>query len=48
MYIVADKEAKEAIRLLCDIALKVGGVENLEGVKAILDSVQLEEDPDES
>lgn len=43
MVIKADKEAADAIKQLCDIALRSGGIQNMEGVIAILRSIKLEE-----
>ena len=39
MIIQTDKEGKDVIEQLCDIALKQGGVSNLNQVNAILKSV---------
>jgi hypothetical protein len=39
MIIKADKEAIQAIQQLCDIALKAGGIQNLQGIQAVLAGV---------
>lgn len=44
MTIKVDKEGMEAIKALCDIALKVGGLRNFEGVRQVLNAVRLIED----
>lgn len=44
MRIVVDKEGQEAINQLCDLALKVNGLANLEGVNVILSAVVLEKE----
>ncbi|MCP3685821.1 MAG: hypothetical protein GY861_24495 [bacterium] len=36
MKIVADQEGIEAVTKLCDVALKVGGLANMEAVNAVL------------
>ena len=43
MEIKADKEGKEAIRMLCDVGLKVGGLQNLQGVLQVLNCIKEEE-----
>ena len=40
MKIYADKEGKEVIVQLCDIALKTGGLQNLNGINNVLTSLQ--------
>ena len=40
MIIKADKEARVAIEQLCDIALKAGGLSNMNGIGNILKSVE--------
>ena len=40
MKIRADEKGIQAIQQLCDVALKQGGLSNLQGVQAILSSVQ--------
>ncbi len=42
MIIKADEQGQEAIKQLCDLALKATGLSNLQGVIQILNSVQLE------
>jgi len=44
MKFIVDKEARDALQGLCDIALKSGGIQNLSAVQIILASIQ-EEDP---
>ena len=39
MNIKADKEGKEAITQLCDVALKAGGLQNLAPITNILKAV---------
>ena len=48
MIIKADKEARIAIEQLCDIALKAGGIQNLNGVGKVLDSIKPIEQQNES
>jgi hypothetical protein len=52
MKITADEEGKEAIRQLCDVALRSGGLKNLAPItqvlKATLDDVDKPSQPDES
>jgi len=44
MIIKCDKEAVEAIKQLCDIALKTGGLQNMQGIQVVLGSIsELEE-----
>ena len=38
MKIVVDKEGKDAINQLCDVALKQGGIRNLDPITEILSS----------
>ena len=40
MEIKADKEGKEAIKALCDVGLKVGGMSNLQGVLQVLKCIE--------
>jgi hypothetical protein len=42
--IVVDKAGKKAVRELCDLALKVGGMQNFDHVRNVLDSVEFIED----
>ncbi len=44
MIIKADAQGQEAIKQLCDIALKTGGLSNMQGVMQILQSTQLIKD----
>ncbi|HCY86657.1 MAG TPA: hypothetical protein DHV36_16110 [Desulfobacteraceae bacterium] len=39
MKIVADKEAIQTIHSLCDIALKFGGIQNLNAVNTVLPAI---------
>ena len=41
MLIFVDKEGKEAVIGLCDVALRTAGIQNLEGVTKIIQSVRL-------
>lgn len=41
MEIRTDQEAKVAIEQLCDIALKQGGLQNMNGVGKVLASIKL-------
>ena len=43
MKILCDEDGKNVIVSLCDIALKSGGIKNLEAINAILGTVKLEE-----
>lgn len=40
MKIIADKEGQEAIQALCDLALKVGGLNNLDAINKILSHLE--------
>jgi len=40
MKIIVDKEGKEAVMQLCDIALKQGGINILTGIQNILSSIE--------
>ena len=47
MVIRVDQEGREAIQQLCDVALRVNGIANLEGVNTILRAVEsIEEEGD--
>lgn len=46
MVIKADKEGHEVIIMLCDIALKMNGIKNFDGVNNILKSIELIEGGD--
>ncbi len=49
MEIKADQEGIEAITKLCDVALKTGGIQNMNPVSVILSSIKkLEEDEPEA
>ena len=48
MIIKADKEGKDILVQLCDIALKTGGLHNMNAVQGILNSIQLIEDQDDN
>lgn len=39
MKITVDKEGRAAINQLCDVALKAGGLQNLNGITNVLSSV---------
>jgi hypothetical protein len=41
MIIKVDNGAKEILIQMCDIALKTGGIQNMNAVKAVLDSIQI-------
>jgi len=47
MIINTDKEGKELIVQLCDIALKMGGLQNLQGVNNILQTIKLVEEEEQ-
>lgn len=47
MKIKVDKRGQEAIQQLCDIALKSGGIQNLNGINTILVSMELLSEKDE-
>lgn len=40
--IKVDEQGNDALKQLCDIALKFGGITNLQGVVSILQSIKLE------
>jgi hypothetical protein len=44
MLIKVDAEGKEAIKQLCDVALKFGGINNLDAINVIMSSVRPIED----
>lgn len=46
MIFQVDKEGEHAIQQLCDIALKAGGIQNLERINQVLESVELISEPD--
>ena len=48
MKIVVDKEGRKAIEEMCDMALKVSGIRNLNRDGQILAGVQMEEEPPQS
>jgi len=49
MVIRVDQEGREAIQQLCDVALRVNGITNLEGVNIILRAVEeIEEEGSET
>lgn len=41
MKILADEKGREAIQMLCDIALKSGGLQSMQGIQLILNSLKL-------
>lgn len=41
MLIQVDKEGRETVQNLCDIALKVGGIQNLRSVNIILSQIKM-------
>ena len=43
MVILVDKEALSVMNQLCDIALKSGGIQNLDGVNRILGCVKVDD-----
>jgi hypothetical protein len=43
MIIECNKEGREAIEKLCDVALKAGGINNLQAVLEILQKAQIKE-----
>lgn len=48
MKIVVDEEGRKAIEEMCDMALKVSGIRNLNRVGQILAGVRMEEEPPQS
>ena len=44
MRILVDSDGREAVRQLCDVALRVNGLANLDGVNTILGSVTMIEE----
>lgn len=40
MKILCDKEGKQAITQLCDVALKVGGLKNMDAINQILGAIK--------
>jgi len=42
MRILVDKEGEQVVRKLCDIALRSAGIENLNGVISILNTIEIE------
>ena len=47
MIIKTDSEAKEILVQMCDLALKTGGLQNMNVVQAILNSIQVIEDKED-
>ena len=47
MKIACDKKGKEAILQLCNIALKTGGLQNMQGVSEVLNSIKVIEENEE-
>ena len=49
MLIKTDKEGREAVQQLCDVALKQGGLQNLNAINTILNSISdyTEPEPEE-
>ncbi len=41
MKIMADKEGKQRIEQLCDVALKAGGLQNRLGINRVMDCIEL-------
>ena len=41
MKIMADDEGKKVLHQLCDLALKMGGLNNMQAVNTILNSIEL-------
>lgn len=48
MKIIVDKDGKDIITQLCDIALKVGGLQNMPAVNVILASMESITEPVEA
>lgn len=48
MILKCDKEGADAIAKLCDLALKTGGLQNIDFVKATMSGISLIEDPTEA
>ena len=47
MKINCDEEGNKALLQLCDIALKSGGIQNLQGITQILNAIKIEEKKEE-
>jgi len=47
MKIEADKEGAIAIRQLCDVALRAGGLTNMQGVTQILNGLKESKEPEQ-
>lgn len=45
MKIQADEEGKKLIQILCDAALKYGGLQNINAVNTVLSSLNKKEEP---
>ncbi len=45
MVVKVDKAANGILLGLCDLALKKGGIENIETVSSILNAIEIVEDP---
>lgn len=46
MKIKVDAEGKQAIESLCDLALRQGGLQNMQGVQQVLGSVEIIQEDD--
>lgn len=44
MVINTDEDGKQALIQLCDIALKSGGLQNLQGITQILNAIKIEKE----
>ena len=45
MVIKTDAEGKNVIEQLCDVALRAGGVQNLQAVTEVLKSIEVDSGP---
>ena len=45
MVVKTDEQGKKLIEALCDVALKAGGLSNLQAVGSILNAVEILEEP---
>lgn len=40
MIIIVDKEGRNLIQQMCDLSLKTGGIQNLQGVLSVLNTMK--------
>lgn len=46
MKIIVDEQGKQMLQQMCDVALKAGGLQNMQAVLSVLNSIKLEEEED--